>query len=447
MTAVGSAGLALAAAAFGAFLAASGQELATVSGVVLEAGTRRPVAGARVLLISPVPGPNPMAHTVLAGEDGRFDVHRVKPGAYQIAAAKPPYATAFYREPAPGVSGGTTLVGAAGLSGVEILLAPGAVISGRVLDPFGAPAVWAQLLVRRMDAPASSQVWTGTPAVEFSTDDRGEYRVFGLAAGEYRVTTEMYRDSTGPLSATGGPSVAFVSDALTVSLLQGEERGGVEVRQRVTRLRKVSGVIANSGSESSGITTVRLTALSDAGVTGLYAVTSGRRFEIGAVPSGRYWLTARWQPPQNWNGSTSTKKPEPPPSALWAGTEVSVGDQDVADVVLDFVPMTAVRGRVVVLQPDGSPGSVPDGLRIELQWPHGWQPTTEVPSAAVDAAGGFTLTNVTPERQRIVARDRQHHNLAVEVVEMRGVRTHDGLVDVPAGTDLTDVIIVVRVRR
>ena len=435
MTAVRAAALALAAAASGALPSAPGQEFAAVSGVVLEAGTRRPVTGARIILISPVPSPNPLAHTVLAGDDGRFDVERVKPGAYHIAAAKPPYATGFYGETAPGVAGGTTLIGAAGLTGVEILLSPGAVISGRVLDPFGAPAVWAHVSLRRLDAPASSQVWIGNSATEFTTDDRGEYRAFGLAAGEYRVTTEMYRDSTGPLSATGGPSVAFVADAPTVSLLQGEERVGVDLRQRVARLRKVSGVLANAGSESSGIVTVRMTALSDAGVTGLYAVTSGRRFEIGAVPAGRYRLTARWRP-----------SGEPPPRELWGGTEISVGDQDLSDVALDMAPMSTVRGRIVVLQADGSPAAVPGGIRIELQWLDGWQPTPEVPSAAVDAAGGFSLTNVTPERQRVVVRDRQHHHLAVEVVETRGVRTRDGMLDVPAGTDLTDVVIVVRVR-
>lgn len=444
MTAVRAAALALAAAASGALPSAPGQEFAAVSGVVLEAGTRRPVTGARIILISPVPSPNPLAHTVLAGDDGRFDVERVKPGAYHIAAAKPPYATGFYGETAPGVAGGTTLLGAAGLTGVEILLSPGAVISGRVLDPFGAPAVWAHVSLRRLDAPVSSQIWIGNSATEFTTDDRGEYRAFGLAAGEYRVTTEMYRDSTGPLSVTGGPSVAFVADAPIVSLLQGEERAGVDLRHRVARLRKVSGVLVNAGSDSNGSVTVRMTALSDAGVTGLYAVTSGRRFEIGAVPSGRYRLTARWRPSGDWNGSTP--KPELPPRALWAGTEVSVGDQDLSDLVLDMAPMPAVRGRVVVLQPDGSPAAVPGGLRIELRWLDGWQVSTEVPSAAVDAAGGFSLTNVTPERQRVVVLDRQHHNLAVELVETRGVRTRDAMLDVHAGTDLTDVVIVVRVR-
>ena len=435
MTAVRAAALALTAAASGALPSAPGQEFAAVSGVVLEAGTRRPVTGARIILISPVPSPNPLAHSVLAGDDGRFDVERVKPGAYHIAAAKPPYATGFYGETAPGVAGGTRLIGAAGLTGVEILLSPGAVISGRVLDPFGAPAVWAHVSLRRLDAPASSQIWIGNSATEFTTDDRGEYRAFGLAAGEYRVTTEMYRDSTGPLSVTGGPSVAFVADAPIVSLLQGEERAGVDLRQRVARLRKVSGVLVNAGSDSNGSVTVRMTALSDAGVTGLYAVTSGRRFEIGAVPSGRYRLTARWRP-----------SGEPAPRELWGGTEISVGDQDLSDVALDMAPLSAVRGRIVVLQPDGSPAAVPGGLRIELRWLDGWQVSTEVPSAAVDAAGGFSLTNVTPERQRVVVLDRQHHNLAVELVETRGLRTRDAMLDVQAGTDLTDVVIVVRVR-
>ncbi len=77
-------------------------------------------------------------------------------------------------------------------SDVRVALTRGAVISGRVLDPAGAPVVGGLVMARRA-ADASA---TGSTLVLTETDDRGAYRLSGLMAGRYSV---LARSRTDPL--------------------------------------------------------------------------------------------------------------------------------------------------------------------------------------------------------------------------------------------------------
>jgi protocatechuate 3,4-dioxygenase beta subunit len=81
---------------------------------------------------------------------------------------------------------------------VELRLEPGAAISGRVVDPSGAPVVAALVTARPLN------VIDTTPAplrASAETDDRGDYRIGGLAAGGYAVVS-------GPARTDGIPAPA-----------------------------------------------------------------------------------------------------------------------------------------------------------------------------------------------------------------------------------------------
>jgi hypothetical protein len=69
---------------------------------------------------------------------------------------------------------------------VQVRLSRGGAISGRVADSSGAPIFGTQVSARRIDAGAR-----GASPATFSaqTDDLGEYRIFGLPAGRYSVSS------------------------------------------------------------------------------------------------------------------------------------------------------------------------------------------------------------------------------------------------------------------
>ena len=70
---------------------------------------------------------------------------------------------------------------AAAAATIEIRLPRAAVISGRVIDEFGEPAVDARVAAEPVSLPPD---WKGSfPAVE--VNDRGEYRLTGLPAGSF----------------------------------------------------------------------------------------------------------------------------------------------------------------------------------------------------------------------------------------------------------------------
>ncbi len=121
---------------------------AAVSGVVLEKEGRAPVAGARVSAGEAV--------GVLTGPKGEFLLEGVPRGDVRIVAR----AKGFVR----GRKGVRT--GAEPVKDVEILLRPGAAVSGTVFDPEGAPAAGAVVLLRQFaDIP-----FAGEMPVDIDTD-------------------------------------------------------------------------------------------------------------------------------------------------------------------------------------------------------------------------------------------------------------------------------------
>lgn len=78
---------------------------------------------------------------------------------------------------------GPALLRAAGNVPLAVRLSRNAVISGRVVDQFGAPMVNQSVEAERVEGASVSRTAASL------TDDRGEFRLSGLTAGRYRVST------------------------------------------------------------------------------------------------------------------------------------------------------------------------------------------------------------------------------------------------------------------
>jgi hypothetical protein len=149
------------------------QNPATVEGVVINAATKTPVAGALVLLAR-ADGPVIGAAVVSTNERGRFTFSNVAPGSYRLRAEHDDYIRSELSPPVAVEAGG-------GVRNMSITVTPTAVISGLVTDEFGAPA--RKVYVR---------AFTTRAVAEARTNDLGEYRLFGLEPGAYIISAERY---------------------------------------------------------------------------------------------------------------------------------------------------------------------------------------------------------------------------------------------------------------
>jgi hypothetical protein len=137
----------------------------TISGRVVAGDTGDPLRNARVA----VTGGTAAAPVVLSDAEGRFTVS-TSAGPHTIVASKSGYAQSRLTVNAPAAA-------------VELGLPRGAAISGRVVDQFGDPVMSVRVAAESPSSAASRNSLAST-----TTDDRGEYRLAGLAAGSVVVT-------------------------------------------------------------------------------------------------------------------------------------------------------------------------------------------------------------------------------------------------------------------
>jgi protocatechuate 3,4-dioxygenase beta subunit len=165
----------------------------TLQGTVVEDHSNNPLASAEVRVYRV--GIRQLAADLETDGTGRFTAAGLPAGDYRIEASKPNYVSATLRM--SGVKGG-----------LLIRLVRCGVVSGQVLDAQGQPVRGAT--VYAMPKPAD-----GGPLRPFDAlsqgnytrvNDRGEYRLHGLAPGEYAVAV-TYGASTATFGSTGGASV------------------------------------------------------------------------------------------------------------------------------------------------------------------------------------------------------------------------------------------------
>ena len=189
----------------------------TIHGRVLAADTGDPIRNARVGT-----GGEPDAPVALTDAEGRFALASVPAERHELSVAKTGYAAG---------SGGAT-------DGVEIRLDKGAAITGRALDDTGDPIPLMLVVAERVVRAGTGVTFQRVASV--ATDDLGEYRLFGLAAGEYVVGAGGGRSFQGngatPIIVSPGqpphnyyPRAETPAQAQAIRIAAGEEKPGIDL--------------------------------------------------------------------------------------------------------------------------------------------------------------------------------------------------------------------------
>ena len=444
---------------------------ASISGVVTEADGKTPIRRAQVTLSRPGLVD---ARTTSTDEQGRYTFTSLPAGQYLVAVDKGAYLRTSAGAVRPGLAGQQLVVrdGDAAVA-PAVALWRGGVLAGRITTAAGQPVRNTPVQAIQVAVDGAERRPMRFRATGATTNDHGDYRIFGLLPGTYLVgawsppqtLTEtaaaefnwfLKPGSTAPPAPqrsfshapTLHPSAVDAQQALLIPLKQGEERTGIDVVLQRVPLARVSGrVLSPDGTPAIGVMVTRLNDPVLQFVPNFGGqTTSGAdgSFALAEMPPGTYALTAR--------GSSAGAPANVPfaeaqrtgvPAALrdrWARVNVTISGVDINGLTIQLEPTVTITGRLVAHVGGGRKVDL-SRARVDLM-----PPTLDAPGpfghrTSVGADQTFTIEGVVPGAYKLRAVLPGAPDVILRSV-MAGARDAiDVPFDVPAGTGMSGIVI------
>ena len=332
---------------------------AVVRGKVIEKPSGAPLERA-VVSIRAVRGGGDVTQ-VYTNQYGVFEFTKLAAGPYELRAAAGEYRATHVPSTYPTAAGGTgpplQLKDGEQRTDIVISLSRALAISGRVIDEDGNPLANIEVSVPN---PQDGMMMSGFEGRPRTTDDRGMFRLHGLAAGRYVLCATPRRGPSFDLERprrlqyvqTCYPSVTDVTDATEVTLAD-QDVAGLEIRLQRRPTYVLSGhVIGADGTppENVQVSLMRIEGNSSSGSgTGL---RSGGAFTISNVTPGAYELSARL------GRDRYSSRPDDRESQ-WGGVRLEVTTADVVGLVVQLKAAATLKGTVAFEDPPEKPGTTP----------------------------------------------------------------------------------------
>jgi hypothetical protein len=364
----------------------------SVAGVVQRADKSEPLSGIPVSLS---PSDLPAVYT---DAQGRFLFSNIPPGKYSVSTQHDGYVPPQGGGPSARVAReNVSLRADEHIRDVVLKLVPTGAISGRVLDADGDPVVGTTVYASRPEySRGGGRALLPVNGLGLKTDDRGEFRIYWLAPGDYYVSAEhqprlaglgpgrrfTYYPGTPDVNAAAPVTVKAETDTVVhLSLI------GLPLQPTFI----VSGTVAGLPSSLADKPVERFF-ISRPGQPAIYTFANnaggrgGGRFELRGLPPGSY----------NLDPDISGEQGQ----AYTSRTRVTVVDRDVVNVTVEMHPGFDLRGRIVV-NGDSPNGRLGAAVEIQLD------PVDIVPGyffrlrnfsnlSADPATGSFASTRVPP---------------------------------------------------
>lgn len=418
---------------------------ASISGAVFVDGdSARPARRARVTLTD-LAG-TAAGQTTTTDDRGAFSFRDVPAGRFELQAFKNAYLRASYGASRPERKG-TPIVVQEGevIANLTVSIVRGSVITGVVRDVRHRPVAGVNVRVLRLGyngVTGERTLGAASGGSVTMTDDRGEYRAYGLPPGRYlvlvpgpssgrgnepirqlasdevRQALQAARSGTSsvpdaatipPISASSTrvnyapvfhPGVTDIGTATVVQLGAGEERTGVDISIQLTATATVSGTVTSpTGALPTRLSVGLVPAgpqsalLAGAGLRGASTqVQSDGRYVFTGVTPGSYTVKAV----VGWGGRGT---PQTGP-IQWASAEVYVAGEDLF-VPLTLQPGVPIHGRVVFDGAQPTPAEL-QALSFMLVAPASGGEVQSFGGGRVDGEGRFIFPNVIPDSYRFV---------------------------------------------
>jgi hypothetical protein len=379
-------------------------------------------------------------------DQGRFVIPMLPPGRYTLTAWRSGFVRDLYGNTRPGVGAGTSINLTEGQRvDITMRMTRAAAITGTVTSATTAPL--SSIVVQAMEFGRVGGERTlvaartgGVSPVGGSggmVDDRGVYRLYGLAPGNYVITTQQFSTTASEMRVMtpaevdwaaqqfrGAPAGALISPppqprpvgyapvyfpgttdplaATVVTVAAGEERTGVDFSLPLVPVARLEGTVLGPGGQPPLNTQVTITA--SGGVTAVRPTSTSARpspdgkFAATGVAPGRYTVIARGM----MAGGAPAAAPAggrgaPPGPPMWGSLDVEVDGRDLTDLVIALQPGVTVSGRVAF---EGPPPSVPSGIRAMLMPTQTLGGLAPQPTAPLSADNSFAVPGVAPGTYR-----------------------------------------------
>ena len=174
-------------------------------------------------------------------QDGNYKISNLDQGTYEVQTNPSAYVV-----PDENLGSGRPVIVMEGdnIEGINFSMVKGSVITGRITDADGRPVIQQQVRLFRAEPPNTrvvaqpSRPRVNYPVTNSVTDDRGIYRIFGLRAGRYQVSTGRSETTIGPPSSLPGritynevfyPDAADQAKAAVLEVGEGSETTNIDI--------------------------------------------------------------------------------------------------------------------------------------------------------------------------------------------------------------------------
>ena len=371
---------------------------AQIAGRVMS-GDASPVPVRRAI-VSIAGGALDSARAAITDDEGRFTFTSLPAGTYSISAKKAAWLPAESGASRPGRPGSRIALAAGEKRTVAVTMFRGAAVSGVLRNPNGAPL--AGVNVYALPARALREGDRGQSEAVL-TNDRGEFRIYGLSPGEYVITAVPTPGGSGEIGArstaatdallaaltqrqsapnaagnnappmTPAPAAGYApiyfpgtplpADAQRIRLGAGEERDSLSFEVMRVPVAAIEGTLSGNVPNLAGVQLAIVPEVRElrmgAGAPSIVAVPPNElgEFKYVNLAPGRYQVVARalGGPPEPVPGATGRGRVGGAGSAVVSGTgetlyavaDVDIRGQDVKGLSLALQPGGSISGTVV----------------------------------------------------------------------------------------------------
>ncbi len=324
---------------------------AVIRGRAIDAASGHGLSRVEMRAGGPNAGPG-SGRAVLTDADGRYEIKGLPAGTYTIVANKPNYVRTSWGEArAEGPGKRIPLAEGQRLENIDVTLTRSGAVRGRILDEFGEAVVDVSVSALQYRYQNGSRVLVPI-GHSGSSNDIGEYKIYGLSPGEYYVSATLSNygsmgavdknaDRTG-YAATYFPGTGNVASAQRLTIAAGQTVAGIDLSLLPIRTSRVSGVaLDDRGRPLANVTviTMQRVGFSMRGGSPTQTRADGS-FVVAGLTPGDYVLRAM--------------APGSGPDTPAATATVSVDGSDIADVQLVPIKPSTLSGRVIFAG-DGTP--------------------------------------------------------------------------------------------
>lgn len=321
-------------------VAAAPRRTGSITGILTDRNGG-PIARAIIMARRMDSAPNASPRTAETDAGGQFKLGNLPSGVYTLQPYAPEYAT-------PSGNPAQRTYYHLGEQ-ATLTMVKGGVLTGRVTNASGEPIVNTTVRLKRVrDAEGQpTNFFSGYNAYQFSTDDRGVYRIYGLEPGAYLVSVggsdDVYmRNSFYSDDAPTYYPSATRDGAQEVIVREGQETGGIDIKHRGEQGHTVRGLVTGAVTGNSmweGIYTGLKHAASGTDEASSYATLNEEdktaKFEITGLPDGEYEIAASRS---GFNTMTA---------AATEPLRLTVKGADVSGLELKLLPLSSLSGRVI----------------------------------------------------------------------------------------------------